>query len=262
MITGTSSVQTTLKRHGLSAAFFDPPEKELDRMAEDIRDHGLIEPIVTIDVDGERLVLDGWGRYKCCLKAEVEPRFVDFDEMKTGLTPTDFVMSRNMFRKHLTTTQRACVAVDMYEGRWLKKGAKRADSPDSVVIQDVAKIARVRPEVLRAVKTIHKADPALFAKLKSGEVKNPDDLYRSNPKLRIQKSPKASPSMLAARVIGPTLRAAADLTDKVELSRMKPKDFAKQWGIWEGADKAKRLKAMKATHQWLGEILAAVEGKA
>jgi hypothetical protein len=40
-----------------------------------------------------------------------------------------------------------------------------------------------------------------------------------------------------------------------ESLKLKPKDFAKQWAIWEGTDKAKRIKAMKAAHQWLGEVL-------
>jgi hypothetical protein len=263
MITGTNAVATVLKRHGLSAAFMDPPDKELDRMAEDIRDHGLIEPIVTIEEEGERLVLDGWGRYRCCLKAEVEPRFVDFNEMKTGLTPTDFVMSRNMFRKHLTTVQRACIASEVYEGRWVKQGGYAAvirsnRANGEVTIDEVAKVARVPPSELRAVRTIQRADPATFAKLKTGELKNPKKLYLGNPKLRVNKPHVLQPSHAAARALGPTLTAAAKLTDTVELSRLKPAAFAKQWAIWEGADKAKRIKAMKAAHQWLGEVIAAI----
>ena len=260
MIIGTASVETKLKRHGLSAAFMDPPDKELDRMAEDIRDHGLIEPIVTVEENGETFVLDGWGRYKCCLKAGVEPRFADFDELKTGVTKTEFVMSRNMFRKHLTPTQRACIAADVYNGKFLNKGHVAHKHPELVSVQTAAKMARVNEQTLRGAIRAKHVDPELFAKMKTGEVRNAAKMYRENPKLRVQKPSVFSPSLAASRALSPMLVGVRDLADNLKL---KPAEFAKNWSIWEpgAADKAKKLAAMKRAHQWLGEVLAILEPK-
>ncbi len=80
-------------------------EDELLKLATDIRENGLHEPIVL----HEGKVLDGRNRLAACKLAGVEPRFVTW--AGSG-SPTTWVLSRNLHRRHLTASQRAAVAVD------------------------------------------------------------------------------------------------------------------------------------------------------
>jgi ParB-like chromosome segregation protein Spo0J len=86
-------------------------DEQLAELAEDIRVRGLVEPIVTIQVDGVTLILDGRNRYRACLVAGVEPRVVAWDG--TGGSPSGFVLAKNIHRRHLTPSQRAAIAVDL-----------------------------------------------------------------------------------------------------------------------------------------------------
>ena len=81
-------------------------DEELAELAADIRAHGLLEPIVLLD----GLVLDGRNRLRACEAAGVEPRFVDWDG--TG-DPAVWVISKNLKRRHLSTSQRAMVAAKL-----------------------------------------------------------------------------------------------------------------------------------------------------
>lgn len=80
---------------------------ELAGLVDDIRAHGLLEPIVL--ADGR--VLDGRNRLRACELAGVEPRFVMWEP--NGMTPTEWVVSHNLHRRHLTTGQRAALALDL-----------------------------------------------------------------------------------------------------------------------------------------------------
>lgn len=78
------------------------PEAELAELAQDILDHGLRLPITLCD--GK--ILDGRNRMLACRKVQCPPRFEEF----TGTSPTTWVLSMNLMRRHLTTTQKAFVA--------------------------------------------------------------------------------------------------------------------------------------------------------
>lgn len=86
---------------------------ELVALADDIRAHGLLEPIVLLD----GFVLDGRNRLRACELADVDPRFETWTTGETwdpnGMTPTEWVVSHNLHRRHLTTGQRAALALDL-----------------------------------------------------------------------------------------------------------------------------------------------------
>jgi phage N-6-adenine-methyltransferase len=81
-------------------------DEELAELAADIRAHGLLEPIVLLD----GLVLDGRNRLRACEAAGVEPRFVEWDGSGD---PAVWVISKNLKRRHLSTSQRAMVAAKL-----------------------------------------------------------------------------------------------------------------------------------------------------
>lgn len=79
-----------------------------DELVADIEVNGLREPILRMS-DGR--ILDGRNRYRACLVAEVEPRSIAYG----GTDPWGEVVSRNLYRRHLTDAQRAVVAARLAE---------------------------------------------------------------------------------------------------------------------------------------------------
>lgn len=102
--------------------------EELDRLAADIAENGLRNPIV---LDSHGRILDGRNRWAACEIAGVKPDTVLFD----GDDEAAFVLSVNVARRHLTTGQQAMstalVLVDAGKrenGRWKRGSAVSQDS--------------------------------------------------------------------------------------------------------------------------------------
>ncbi len=74
----------------------------LAALIRDIKTNGLQEPIVL----WEGKILDGRNRLKACERAGIEPRF---RELVACDSPTAAVVSANLFRRHLSVSQRAMV---------------------------------------------------------------------------------------------------------------------------------------------------------
>jgi ParB-like nuclease domain len=64
---------------------------EFGELVDDIREHGLLQPIVLCD--GK--ILDGRNRYRACQHAGIEPRFEEW----SGDSPTAYVLSLNLHRR-------------------------------------------------------------------------------------------------------------------------------------------------------------------
>lgn len=79
---------------------------ELSDLIGDICERGLIEPIVKY----EGLVLDGRNRLLACEKAGVKPKFREWNG-EAG-TPTAFVISQNLHRRHLSKAQIAAIGAE------------------------------------------------------------------------------------------------------------------------------------------------------
>lgn len=94
---------TAPQPHPVAAMLPMMTDAELHRLAADISEHGLQEPIVLLD--GQ--VLDGRNRLAACRLASVPPRFVEWDGEGS---PTVWVLSKNLHRRHLTSSQQALVA--------------------------------------------------------------------------------------------------------------------------------------------------------
>jgi ParB-like chromosome segregation protein Spo0J len=100
-----------MRAHPAADLFPLLPDDQLAELAQDIRVRGLVEPIVTVDVSGVTMILDGRNRYRACLVAGVEPRTIAWDG--TGGSPSGFVLAKNIHRRHLSPSQRAAIAVDL-----------------------------------------------------------------------------------------------------------------------------------------------------
>ena len=94
-----------MEAHRLAKYFPLLEGDEFNLLVEDIRKNGQLEPIVT--VDGE--ILDGLNRYRACQEIGIEP----VTEEYTGDDPLGYVVSLNVRRRHMDTSQRAMLATEM-----------------------------------------------------------------------------------------------------------------------------------------------------
>src|SRR5262245_28140855 len=104
-----------LKPHPAAEIFPPMSEEEFRAFKEDIRQRQQIDPIVLLD--GK--ILDGRHRYRACRELGLEPLTREWDGQGS---PVEFVVSRNLHRRHLSGSQKATVAVDLLP--WLEKEAK------------------------------------------------------------------------------------------------------------------------------------------
>jgi ParB-like chromosome segregation protein Spo0J len=95
--------------HPAAALFplMDMDGPEFGELVADIYEHGLLQSIVL----HEGKILDGRNRYRACQHAGFEPRFEEWN----GESPTAYVLSLNLHRRHLTDGQRAAIAVEAME---------------------------------------------------------------------------------------------------------------------------------------------------
>lgn len=105
---------------------------EFDEFCQDIARNGLLEPI-WLHPNGQ--IIDGRNRYRACQKVGIEPAYKTWNE-KGSLV--DFVISLNLHRRHLTSSQRATLAVDILP--MLEKEAKERQLSTLKQNADVEKV--------------------------------------------------------------------------------------------------------------------------
>lgn len=93
-----------VKAHPAAAIFPMLPMADLEALANDVRQNGLLQPITL----HEGAILDGRNRLRACAIAGVQPAFVEWTGR--GDSPTAWVLAVNLQRRHLNETQRAVVA--------------------------------------------------------------------------------------------------------------------------------------------------------
>ena len=73
----------------------------------------------------DNLIFDGRHRLKACLDSETTPRFRNFAEVAAGLSPIDWVLAKNLYRRHLTEDQALAIVTTANGERLLGEGAAR-----------------------------------------------------------------------------------------------------------------------------------------
>lgn len=151
-----------LSFHPLSALFPLMGPWEFRALVEDIRENGLRQPIIAYD--GK--ILDGRNRFRACEAAGVPFRLEQYE----GTDPAGFVWSENWHRRHLTESQKAAIAAEVAN---MRQGA-RTDLPSApgreVSQPQAAKTVGASERSTQRARVVKEADPALFEKVKSGEV--------------------------------------------------------------------------------------------
>ena len=113
--------------HPVASLFPMIDDDALNALAEDIKKNGQREPILVAFFDGmdttEPVVIDGRNRFKACELAGVKPIFSN-DYIMEPEEMGPWIISHNLHRRHLTTSQKAAVAV-AYEAELAKLAKAR-----------------------------------------------------------------------------------------------------------------------------------------
>jgi ParB-like nuclease domain len=155
-----------LKPHPLAALFPELPPEELTQLARDIKERGQIEPIILC----KGLILDGRNRYRACQIAGVKPRFEEFDPKAAKRSPEEFVLSRNLRRRHLSVGQKAAIALDWSEQIDLgpaPEKTKQRGRPKGA-LSKAAKHVGINEQRVFEVRQIREASPSLYQHVKAG----------------------------------------------------------------------------------------------
>ena len=153
--------------------------EEYRKLRDDIAVNGLIEPIWTY----QDKILDGRNRYTACLDAGIEPRYREY----TGTDPLAFVISLNLKRRHLSSSQLAVVALEVErqlaeEARKRMVAGRKLD-PDQIIDQggrnaqaaeQAAALVGTNRQYVSDAKNIEAKAPELLSKIIEGKITLPE----------------------------------------------------------------------------------------
>tara|TARA_Y100000310_G_scaffold294855_1_gene325685 strand:- start:1528 stop:2661 length:1134 start_codon:yes stop_codon:yes gene_type:complete len=176
-------------------------KEEFEELKDDLKINGLIEAITTF----EGKIIDGRNRYKACLETNTKPRF---EEWNGSGSLVQYIVSLNLKRRHLTSSQRAVLAlrilpaleeeakerqvnagkiygvgqpeednltIDMFEDEKKKVNQKIGEPFEKkskalqTSAQTAAKIAGTNHQYISAVKKIQKEKPELIKEILEGK---------------------------------------------------------------------------------------------
>jgi len=154
-----------LEPHPFAALFPELPPEELTQLARDIKERGQLEPIILY----KGVILDGRNRYRACQIACVKPRIEEFDAKATKRSPEEFVLSRNLRRRHLSVGQKAAIALewsDLIELSPEPEKNKERGRPKGA-LSEAAKYIGINEQRVFEVRQIRDANPSLYQDVKA-----------------------------------------------------------------------------------------------
>ena len=145
------------------------------------------EPIILLDGD----ILDGRNRLYSAMEAEVEPVFRDFDPLRDGASAVQFVINKNIHRRHLSPGTRAALAAkimpmlsaemkgtplkvehegatDEVESSVIDGGFTTAEGEDNSVAAKAAKLFGASKTNVKLAKKLEEKAPDLFNQVLEG----------------------------------------------------------------------------------------------
>lgn len=147
--------------HPLADMFPMIPEVERKLLADDIVTFGQRDPIILLD----GMVLDGRNRQWACGFAEIEPIY----EQYNGDDPLNYVLSKNLHRRHLTESQRALIAAAIVD--WERGVNQTTAGPANLQTRRAAEKLSISERAVYSAKRIHeKGAPELLDAIRAGKV--------------------------------------------------------------------------------------------
>jgi DNA modification methylase len=153
------------------------PERDFEDLVSDIRDRGVLVPIVT----WRGRVIDGRNRALACARLGIEPPTQEWDGQGSKLM---FVISMNMHRRHLTESQRGACAAEAKkffedEAKSRQDAARRRRGkaapgpvePSRPARADMAAVFGVSERSIQRAIKVQEENPELHEQVKTGRIK-------------------------------------------------------------------------------------------
>ena len=242
------------KPHPICLLMPSADEDELQNLTDDIRAHGLLDPIVLF----EKRILDGRNRAAACESAGVAPRYVEFDGAREEALV--FVVSHNLKRRHLTKQAVADTLVEAEDFNLHYELGEPAPHPDIKMSAQTTKTASSRElakaaggavsrEMINATRKVkEKAEPELREAVKKGRIGVQDAAKVADLPPEQQKAIAASPK--PRRAAQGAIEAAKSAATRSVGGEGDPRAALRK--AWEKATALRRLweAADSSTREW------------
>ena len=177
-----------LGSHPASETFPLMQGQEYRELLKDIQEHSQREPIL-VHPDGR--ILDGRNRWRVCCELGIEPKVRAWED--NGDSPLSVVLSLNLHRRHLTSSQKAAIAVELLpvlreEARKrmvagaeaTNTGRQKIDYPggQGKATEQAARMAGTNREYVTAAEKIREKSPELLTKVRDGKLHVADALKK------------------------------------------------------------------------------------
>jgi ParB-like chromosome segregation protein Spo0J len=234
-------------------------EDELQSLTDDIRAHGLLDPIVLF----EKRILDGRNRAAACESAGLTPRYVEFEGTREEALM--FVVSHNLKRRHLNKQAIADTLVEAEDFNLhyeigepaarsdIKMSAQKIKTASS---RDLAKAAggAVSREMINATRKVkEKAEPDLREAVRRGRIGVQDAAKVADLPADQQKAIAASPK--PRRAANVAIEEARNAAARSASGEEEPRVALRK--AWEKATALRRLwkEADNGTREWFMEAV-------
>jgi ParB-like chromosome segregation protein Spo0J len=231
----TNDLQPTGEVHPFADLFPMLGDDALADLAADIKQNGLIHPIV---LDKQGAVVDGRNRGAACKLAGVAPRYVTLN----GQDPVLYIIGANLNRRELTQGQKAALLAEA--GDFLKK------RDGSVTQKDLAKAGGVSAPMLTYAVVVKEETPRVLLKIIAGEA----ELTEEYPKALAIRQGNATKEQAARRYrqrLNKLRDAAPDLAAQVEERKLRIEEA-------EGALEARQREAKRERQTVTRNLLQAL----
>lgn len=163
-------------------------EEDFQALKADIKAHGQRDCLML----WKGQLIDGRNRLRACSELGIAP---DVGEIEDDVDPIEWVLSRNLHRRHLTTAQRAMVADKLAT---LRHGEKKADTGIQVSSQTQAEAAALLhvsvDSVQKARKVRNRASKRVVAAVETGKMSLNEAVSQTKPAERKKKSGRVANS--------------------------------------------------------------------
>ena len=153
----------TLTPHPSADVFPVMDAEQFQGLLADIKQNGLREPII---VDLQNRIVDGFHRYRACIKADIKPKIER--RSLTNDEARDLSISRNLHRRHLSTSQRAAIAAGLATAK--QGGSQPANLPGCLSQAKAASLLGISERAVRSAVKVQGRSPDLHQQVKAGRL--------------------------------------------------------------------------------------------
>lgn len=205
----------------------DDARKQFFDICNSIAAIGQLEAITIHD----KQILDGRHRYLACIALGIKPKTEYWQPTEDCPTPLKFVLAKNLSRRHLTESQRACVAVSDEVSQEIKRQAwdrmmagkkdPTANLREGEASHQLGKMFSVSGRLIDDANYIKKNDPDLFAECLAGNKR----VSTVASKLRAENDPQKIQTELIPSPVPIRLKVPVEVHQKIIEQGYDPKDL-------------------------------------